>query len=211
MNLKEAFRYQKFLDSMMENARMMLCARENCMTTVENHLRSAVIPSVSDEEIRPEPTDYIGNDKMLAFALGVVEEKQKLSDAISKAKATADIDIDAAIEVNKMRQSMAASIRSVLSNKASKRKGMSYGYYFNEVSGSQERYQYEVESVSTEAFDRHSFSDARRKLLADAEAASAAIDLAVVTVEVPYEPPYDVNASFDEVIASWVGKTTAEE
>lgn len=140
MNLKEAFRYQKFLDSMMENARMMLCVRENCMTTVEKHLRSAVIPSAPDEEITPEPTDYIGSDKMLAFSLSIVEEKQKLSDAISKAKAAAGIDIDAAIEVNKMRQSLAASLRSVLANKSSKRKGTSYGYYFNEVSGSQERY-----------------------------------------------------------------------
>lgn len=68
-----------------------------------------------------------------------------------------------------------------------------------------------MESVSTEAFDRSCFSAARRQLLADAEEASAAIDLAVVTVEVPYEPPYDVNASFDEVIASWNNRTTAEE
>lgn len=211
MNLKEAFRYQRFLEDLMECAGASLVSRDHCVRTTETHLFSKVSPDEKDEVIEPEETDYIGNDKMLSFALDLVMERGKLCLAISEAKAKLGIDIDAAVEINKFRQRLAASIASVLKNKAGKTTGPSMGYRLNVVSGSQERYQYEVEYVAAEAFDRASFASARKQLLKDAEETSARIDLAIITSEVPYEPPFDVNASFDEVVQAWSESTHKAE
>lgn len=203
MNLKEAFRYQKYLDALMTDASVIITRKENCLRTTETHLFSEVSSGEENKVVEPKETDYVGNDTMLAFALDLVRERGKLSYAINKAKASLDIDIDAAVETNKFRQRLAGAIASVLSCKAGKTTGPAIGYRLNVVSGSQERYQYEVEYVAAEAFDRAAFSEARRSLLAESEEASAAIDLAIVTSVVDYSPPFDVNASFDEAVQTW--------
>lgn len=211
MNLKEAFRYQRFLDSLMNAASTQLVKRDNCLRTTEHHLLSKYGAGEEDKVVEPKETDYIGNDSMLLFALALVQERGLLSNAIDKAKAALDIDLDAAVEINKFRQRLASSIASVLSCKSGTTTGPMVGYRLNVVSGSQERYQYEVEYVAAEAFDRSAFTSARRELLKDAEETSAAIDLAILTCEVPYEPPFDVNASFDEILESWAEVPVVEE
>lgn len=209
MNLKEAFRYQRFLDSLMAQAGITMSRRDNCVTITEHHLLSEVGVGEEDKTVEPESTDYVGSEAMLAFSLDLVNERGKLSAAIDETKSKLNIDIDAAVELNKFRQRLAASIASVLSYKAGKTTGTAIGYRLNEVSGSQECYKYTVECVTAEAFDRDSFAAARRELLKDAEKTSAEIDLAIVTSEVPYDPPFDVNASFDEAVESWQKRQAA--
>lgn len=211
MNLKEAFRYQRFLDTMLNMASAQLVKRENCLHTTEHHLLSKFGAGEEDKVIEPKETDYIGNDSMLMFALALVQERGLLSNAIDKAKAALDIDLDAAVEINKFRQRLASSIAQVLSCKSGTTTGPMIGYRLNAISGSQERYQYEVEYSAAEAFDRAAFATARRELLKDAEETSAAIDLAILTGVVEYEPPFDVTSSFDEVIAAWGAAPETEE
>ena len=203
MNLKEAFRYQRFLDSLMNQASAAITKRDNCVHTTETHLLSKLSFGEEDRVVEQEPTDYIGNDAMLQFALELVKERGELSLAIDETKERISLDLDAAVELNKFRQRLAASIGAALASKTGKTIGPAIGHRLNVVSGSLERYQYEVEYVASDAFDRESFAEARRQLLRDAEQTSAEIDLAIVTSEVSYVPPFDVNSSFDECVEIW--------
>ena len=48
MNLKESFRYQKFLDGLMMNAGSYLQHPYHCLETTKVHLRHAVNPEAED-------------------------------------------------------------------------------------------------------------------------------------------------------------------
>ena len=50
MNLKESFRYQKFLDTMMNQARRSLCDPDHILKVTKKHLRNAANPDAENVE-----------------------------------------------------------------------------------------------------------------------------------------------------------------
>ena len=83
MNLKEAFRYQKFLDSMMYQASNSITNRDHAMKIVRIHHMNAANPDVEDktEEVVPDHP-FFTNDEVLRLMEWLVDEKQKLSEAL---------------------------------------------------------------------------------------------------------------------------------
>ena len=104
LSLKESFRYQKFLNSLMDYACNSIKNRERSLTTTETHKKSVMNPDAKDEvrEITSE-TEFTCNDDVIDFILWLIGEKRKLSNAISEAKAGSAFDTDAAVETNKFR------------------------------------------------------------------------------------------------------------
>lgn len=207
MNLKESFRYQKFLDELMNSAAESVNARNHCLNTTKVHKRNAANPEVEDmiEEVKC-PDAFYPNDEVIEFMKTLIEEKRLLSEAIGKAKAALDFDLDAAIESNKQRQYMARVIKSMLRYTPSINTETCKDYKFN-AEGNQMPYFYTVDVVTTEAFSRPLAKEAMKKIAAEADVISAKIDEAMVNAVVHYNPPYDVNDSFEDVMAEF--KTSA--
>jgi len=202
MNLKESFRYQKFLDQMMSAASYSITNRDHALYTIEKHKKSEVDPDATDVEKEREVEKFPPNDTVVNFMGWLIAEKHKLTLAISEAKHNLSIDMDAELQTNKLRRAEIAALKRMIAYKAGTSETLGSGYRFT-VDGAQTRYSYPVETVSEEAYDRKSAKERLRALTADADQASAAIENAMVTAQVNYIPKYDVNDSFDDVIESF--------
>ena len=203
MNLKESFRYQKFLDGLMMNAGSYLQHPYQCLETTKVHLRHAVNPEADDMTEVVDDGEFVSSDTVLAFMAQLVDEREKLSIAIGAAKASIGFDMDAAIETNKFRQSLNGSIRKMLRFVGTKKKTTEMGYKFD-INGQQVPYRYDVEVTTTERYDKEAAKTMMREVISKADETSAAIDAALINTTVAYEPPYDVNESFDDVLEAFV-------
>ena len=206
MNLKEAFRYQNKLQSFLDEAQRML-DRDSNVTRVENtHLRHKVMAEAEDETVFAAPeTEYSEKITDIArFLLYLLDEKGKLFAAIRKAKDALGIDMDSAVSLNTVRQSIACTFRRMNALRSSEQTiaNGGIGYRFN-AEGNQISYRCDVRRVTTINFDRRVIRAALGRLNQQADEASAKIDLCLVTSMVDYEPPFDVNASFAEAFETY--------
>lgn len=205
MNLKESFRYQNFLENMMAEAGSSLTSREHSLTVTKKHLRKKSNHEAQDMVETVDVGEFYMNDDVLSFMLLLVDERKKLTDAIGRAKASVGFDIDAAVETNKFRQTVAARTKAMLRFVPSKRIEQGRDYKFN-VEGNQTPYLYEIEVETTEAFDRGRAKSVVREIMLQADKASAEIDSALINTQVEYEPPFNVNDSFDDVMEEFLAK-----
>lgn len=203
MNLKESFRYQKFLDSVMLKAATSVSVSNHCLKTTKVHKRDAANPGAGDLTEVVEVPAFVPNNTMLMFMAHLVDEREKLSIAIGKAKASVAFDIDAAIETNKFRQSLNSAIRQMMRHTPGKSKSQERGYKFD-INGIQQAYYYDVEITTTENYDKNAAKSLMRSTITKADEVSAEIDAAMINTIVEYEPFYDVNESFEDVLDIFV-------
>lgn len=205
MNLKESFRYQNFLDSMMRAAMSSVIMRDHCLTTTKTHLRSKANPDAIDIVETVEVEKFFKNDVVLEFMKWLVEEKNVLTQKISRAKAAIELDLDAAIESNKFRQQVNNTIRNMM--RSTPRKVIEQGrdYKFN-VEGNQMAYYYDIEIESVEAYDKTKAKELMREMISTADTNSALIDAALINTQVDYTPRFDVNESFEDVMEAFIAQ-----
>ena len=113
------------------------------------------------------------------------------------------LDIDAAIETNKFRQQLNNAVKRMLGFNNSKRTERGQSWKFNNE-GVQSAYYYDVEVETQEAFDRAGAKEIAREAISKADKVSAEIDAALINCEVPYEPRFDVNDSFEDVMTGFL-------
>ena len=206
MNLKEAFRYQNKLQAFMDEAQSIL-DRDANVTKVENtYLRHKVMAEAEDETvlIAPETEYYEQITKIAQFLLYLLGEKDRLFAAIRKAKDALEIDMDSEVSLNASRQSIARTFKRMNDLRASEQIISNGGtdYRFN-AEGNQISYRCDVKRVTTINYDRNVIRAALGKLNRKADETSTKIDLCMVTSQVDYEPPFDVNASFADAFESY--------
>lgn len=210
MNLKESFRYQNFLDSLMRSASSSIQSYDHGVTTVKYHRKSKANPEAEDvEETVATLGEFFPNDDVIAFMGWLINEREKLTTAISLAKATIGFDVDAAIETNKFRQMATGAIRYMLRNTPGKRDEQGRDYKFN-AEGNQTAYFYPIEVVIEDAFDREADKKIMRNIISEADKVSADIDAAMINTVVSYTPVYDVNMSFEDVMAEFVSNNKGD-
>lgn len=204
MNLKEAFRYQNFLDRIFGAACVSIEKRDHCLTQTRNHLYNKVNPDMENvkEEVKTEE-DFFANDDVIQAMLFLIEEKEKLSIAINKAKESIDMDIDAAVSVNKYRQLLNKSVAFMMRLNPCTRIETGIAQKFNST-GDPVDYKYDVEVTSVEAYDRKAAKKIMKKVISEADKTSAAIDFVKVNTTVDYTPVFDVNDSFDDVMNTFL-------
>lgn len=205
MNLKESFRYQNFLDRLLSSAYSSITSLSHCYKVTKNHLRSKSNPDERDEVEDVVLDEFFKNDDVINFITVLINEKEKLALAITDAKNKAGFDIDAAIAVNKSRQSAINYIKTMLMHKSSKTKERGTGYKFN-VEGNQQPYYYEIEVSKTENFDRAAAKETLKKLSDDSDKASTKIDEVLINTVIDYEPIYDINDTFDDIMTEFTSK-----
>lgn len=204
MNLKEAFRYQNFLDRIFGAACVSIEKRDHCLTQTRNHLYNKVNPDMENvkEEVKTEE-DFFANDDVIQAMLFLIEEKEKLSIAINKAKESIDMDIDAAVSVNKYRQLLNKSVAFMMRLNPCTRIETGIAQKFNST-GDPVDYKYDVEVTSVEAYDRKAAKKIMKEVISEADKTSAAIDFVKVNTTVDYTPVFDVNDSFEDVMNTFL-------
>ena len=204
MNLKDAFRYQNKIQRLMEEAQGVL-TREKNVTRVENTaLRHKVNPDAQNETTLEQPeTEYADRiNDLAALLMFLLDQREKLSYAIRAAKAGMDLDFDGEVSLNAKRQEVAEVFRRMSLIRASEviHPGAGVGYKFN-AEGNQVSYRCDLKKVTTINFDRTKIRNYAAALSRRADQVSAELDKRMVITEVPYEPPFDVNDTFAEVLA----------
>ena len=204
MNLKEAFRYQNKLQWLMTEAEEILRRDRNVVKVEQPALLHKVNPDAVDETTI-EPADTVYADQitdiavLLMFLLG---ERERLSRAIREAKKAMDMDFDGEVSLNTRRQELASIFRNMVQLRSSETviSGGGVGYKFN-AEGNQVSYRCDLKTGTTINFDRSKIRSYAAALSRKADEISADLDKRMVNTEVSYEPPFDVNDTFAEVLA----------
>lgn len=201
MNLKESYRYANYLDGLLNTAYTYLRNKGFVTTTVEEHLRKQSNPDVENETIevqKPFDVEFKPND-VIDFAVNVIEEKEKLSNAIAVAKSSTEIDIDNAIAMNKKKQGFVSVLNGIADIKPSETKTTSKGYKFD-INGEQKPYIYDVNRKTSIDFDRNDVRNLIKKYLKETDEISAKLDMIEITTQVDFISTWDVNEKFEELV-----------
>ena len=202
MNLKEAFRFQNKLESLIMNTENIL-DDEDCVTlTKRTYLYKKANPDAENETVTiiPDTEYYRQLNEMIEFAVYLLDQREKLSEAINKAKRGLPLDLDGEVSLNRYRQRLSESFRRmarIKSREVTETNG-GVGYRFNNE-GNQVAYKCDVTRVTTINFNRNTVRKYAAQLSEKADIASAEIDRCMINYEVDYQPEFDVNDSFDEV------------
>jgi len=207
MNLKEAFRYQNKLQAIMQEAEYVLSKDTNVTKVETTYLRSKVVSDAADEKVVQIPeTEYSEKiTEMVEFLLFVLDEKEKLFEAIRKAKNAQTFDMDGEVSLNATRQKVAQVLKRMNDLRGSEQtvSNAGQGYKFN-AEGNQVSYRCDLKRVTTINFDRKVVQRKLKELNRKSDETSAQIDVCLVTSVVDYEPPFDVNASFADAFENFM-------
>jgi hypothetical protein len=205
MNLKEAFRYQNKLQKLMEEAQYILSREHNVVKTENTALLHKVNPDAADETTLETPdTEYSEQITDIAMLLMyLLEQRRRLSYAIRDAKQSLDLDFDGEVSLNGKRQELAGLFRRMGEVRSSETllPGAGVGYKLN-AEGNQVSYRCDLRKVTTINFDRNKVRSYATALSKAADLTSSQLDAATVNTQVGYEPPFDVNDSFTDIL-SW--------
>ena len=216
MNLKEAFRYQNFLDRLLSYTGSYLDNPANVTKTAQEHMRqkankeaedetgeldlkviNRIIEIVRDGRVKHDVKDVV------SFILALLDEKSRLCDSISSAKAESGKDIDALIAMNKAKQAVSCTLSNMSDIRPTERITRGSGYKFN-AEGNQVQYVYDVKEVTTIDFDRNDVKKLRTRLKNEADDVSTLVDQLMVNLQVAIEPLFDVNDSFEDSLDRFI-------
>lgn len=201
MILKEAFRYQNYLTSLFVQATGYLSREDFITTTIQKHNRTKVNPDAQDEDIvvpKVFTVDYKTND-LIDFVVKLIDEKQKLSNAIAEAKKLLDIDVDAAMSMNKTKQDFISVLRRMASIKSSESDKEGTSYKFNN-DGDQVSYRYPVKEVKTIDYDRNAVKGLISKYKKETDQISTARDRIDIMTDVDYTPLWEVDTPLEDIL-----------
>ena len=201
MILKEAYRYQNYLSSLMTEAVMRLRNLDFVTTTKQLHNRKKVHPDAENETImveKPCAVKYTPN-QLIDFVVAVIKEKEKLSTAIEYAKKNINMDIDSSLAMNKVKQDFMDCLKNMARINARERKSTGTSYKFN-AEGNQVSYQYEVNVITKIDFDRIDVQNLIKKYQKETDDISTTVDRIEVTVEVEYNPRWYINTLLDDAV-----------
>lgn len=201
MILKEAFRYQNYLTSLFVQATGYLSREDFITTTIQKHNRTKVNPDAQDEDIvvpKVFTVDYKPND-LIDFVVKLIDEKQKLSNAITDTKKSLDMDIDAAMSMNKTKQDFISVLRRMASIKPNETDKEGTSYKFNN-DGDQVSYRYPVKEVKTIDYDRNVVKGLISKYKKETDEVSTERDRIDIITEVDYTPVWEVDTPLEDIL-----------
>ena len=201
MILKEAFRYQNYLSSLFTETVGYLSREDFITTTSQEHNRKKSNPDADDEKVvvqKPYNVEFKPND-LIDFAVKLINEKQKLSDAITEAKKTTSFDVDAAMSMNKTKQGFIHVLRRMASIKPIESEKEGVSYKFNN-DGDQVSYRYPIKEVKTIDYDREDVKKLIDKYKKETDNISTERDRIDIMTEVDYKPIWDVDTPLEDII-----------
>lgn len=201
MNLKEAYRYANYLDSLLDTAYYYLQNKGFVTTTKQNHLRSKANSEATDEVIdvqKPYDVDFTPNN-IIDFVVEVISEKEALASSIAIAKASTEINIDNAIAMNKKKQGFVRVLNELVNLKAAEKTTTGRAYKFD-INGEQKPYFYEITETTNIDYDRNDVKALIKKYNKACDEISAKLDAIEINTEVPFSCTWDVTDSFEDIV-----------
>ena len=212
MNLKEAFRFQNKLQSLMDEAECILADDRNITQVKVTALYKKAMPEQENETtVEPAPSEYADHiDAVAAFLLYLLGEREKLSRAIRAAKERQEMDMDSEVSLNSTRQSLASFFRHMVDLRNSEKllPGGATGYRFN-AEGNQVPFRCDAKRVVTIHYDRNRVRSYLKQLTEKSDRVSAQLDRCLINSQVDYDAPFDVNDSFAAVFGDYQERQTA--
>lgn len=202
MVLKEAFRLQNVLSSYLKSATNYLRDTDNVVTVTEKHNRVKAYKDAENEELQRTNNTKLtySTDMIIDFAVTVLDISAKLDESIARAKATADISIDAATGSNKRKRDFITYVlEPLLRKKADSVETTGRAMKFN-VAGDQVSYTYPVTVITSIDYNRNAVKAIEKRLRTSCDDISAAIDKINTTVDVDFTCIFDVNDSFEDAL-----------
>ena len=201
MNLKESYRYSKFLDTLLEASYAFLNDKSFVTTTTEKHLRSKTYSEAQDETLVVKKPDVdFDTNRLIDFVVEVLDERDRLLEAIALAKSKTEFNIDNAISMNKKKQSVARLFTKMAGIKSNESVSRGTGYRFNNEMN-QVPYYYDIEKITEIDYNRNDVRNLAKKYFTQADEISSKIDAIEINTEVPFTCKWDVNDSFDNIVA----------
>lgn len=201
MNLKESYRYQNFLDNLLNTAYSYLRNNSFVTTTKQQHLRSKANPDAVDETLevaKPMDVDFTPND-VINFVVDILDEKEKVSAAIVAAKAKTEINIDNAITMNVKKHEYINVLGLLADKKPNEITVRGTGYKFN-AEGNQVSYYYDVTQTTTIDFNRNDVKGLIKKLNRECDEISAKLDSIEINTQLDFCPKFDICDKFEDLI-----------
>ena len=212
MNLKEAFRFQNKLQSLMDEAERILADDRNITQVKVTALYKKAMPEQENETtVEPAPSEYADHiDAVAAFLLHLLGEREKLSRAIRAAKERQEMDMDSEVSLNSTRQSLASFFHHMVDLRNSEKllPGGATGYRFN-AEGNQVPFRCDAKRVVTIHSDRNRVRSYLKQLTEKSDQVSAQLDRCLINSQVDYDAPFDVNDSFAAVFGDYQERQTA--
>lgn len=212
MNLKEAFRFQNKLQSLMDEAERILADDRNITQVKVTALYKKAMPEQENETtVEPAPSEYADHiDAVAAFLLHLLGEREKLSRAIRAAKERQEMNMDSEVSLNSTRQSLASFFRHMVDLRNSEKllPGGATGYRFN-AEGNQVPFRCDAKRVVTIHYDRNRVRSYLKQLTEKSDQVSAQLDRCLINSQVDYDAPFDVNDSFAAVFGDYQERQTA--
>lgn len=199
MNLKESYRYANFLDMLFNNANNLLLDRDFITTKKIEHLRKKANKDAEDETVIGEKPYDVEPIKVVNFAVQVLEEREKLHNAIALAKKEMELNMDVVLSANKTTHTFIKTLSNMADTRPSTSQNRECDYMFNSL-GDQVKYYYPTETTVTINFDRNEIKGLMKRLQRETDEKSTKLDMLEITTQVNYEHKWDVNDSFDELI-----------
>lgn len=200
MNIKESFRYQNFLDGLIDCATFVLRDTRQHYKVTQHHSRSAVYEGGVDEVVEVVDPVLVKRDinAVANFIKEVLDEKQKISHAVAEVKANAGFDIDGELGLNKTRRTLSNCLAMISRAKGSEKIVKGTDYKFN-AEGNQISYVYNILEESELLFNPQELKSMSKQLLDEADEISSKVDKFLITTELDVEPKFDVNSSFEDI------------
>ncbi len=197
MILREAFRYQNYLSDLRNSLINFLYRDENSVVVTTNRLFSVVDKDKADE--KEEVKSEYDINKVIDLINTIITEKKAITEAISTAKKNCEYDIDSLLEVNKFEDSILNLLDSLNKIEGKETKSTDIDYKFN-INGEQVSYRYPTKIVRTINFDRNKTKGMSKEMQKDMTDTSNLIDKLNVTVEVDFEPKFDISTNLSDII-----------
>lgn len=201
MVLKESFRYQNYLDKLIDSAIGYLTSRDFITTTTQEHMREKANADAKDETITVAKQSDVNFTpmKLVDFVVKVLDEKDKLSSAIVNAKKNTEIDIDSSITMNKKRQEFVGILNHMNGVKPSQKDTFGSDYKFN-ADGDQVSYRYPMREVVTIDYDRNDIKALIKKYNKQCDDISTKLDTIQLTTEIDFEPKWDIGDALEDAV-----------
>lgn len=201
MNLKEAFTYQNYYDRLLGMVDTYLTNTNSTYQRTFTHLRHAVNSEAEDVVKVETQTEKLPYDvaTFIAFALDVLEEKEKMYVAIRKAKESAELDLDAAIGMNKTRKILQNVLMELYQKREYDMVTTGRDYKFN-VNGEQVPYTYEINEKLTVEYDKKDVKKIMKSLDAKCNEISRQVDRLNVNLAVDITPKYTLDMDLEDCL-----------
>lgn len=213
MNLKEGFRYQNYLDTLLMRAEMYLSNSLHTIEVIQVHHRSKADPEATDEtftsdQLYPSRGPHYDVGGVVNFMLAIMEEKRFLSSEITNAKRFSSFQLDHELACNKIVQSVARRLGALANTRPRTNMTTGTARRFN-AEGNQVTYTYDVEEQQSVTFDQQEIRRTSKELLAKADEVSNRAECFMLETTLNFTPQFDVNDSFDEAIEYFLDKLNA--